>query len=237
MGESKIMNSSPNLSTAPMQDIVADAWSKRDSFDLRGIGYGRIHWGNKADVISHPFPYYYFLAGMVNLTGSRHIVEIGTHQGGSARALAAGLRDPAGGRIVTFDVTTDGAERLSGHPVIRAYSMDANSEPAYDLCIREFGAPKIDLVYIDAAHSFWPTLSSFLIYGSAFRAAFAVLDDITLNPEMQKFWHLVLATFGDDAIDATDVFGEIRMASEGNRPGFGLVRLHGQASSEIKRKE
>jgi hypothetical protein len=212
------------LSSAPMRDIVAEAWSRRDNFDLRGIGYGRVHWGNLVDVIDKPFPYYFFLAGMVNLTRSRHIVEVGTHQGGSARALAAGLQDPAASRIVTFDITTDGATLLADHPVIRAYSLDANSEPAYDVCVREFGAPQIDLAYIDSTHGFWPTLSSFLIYGTALRANFVILDDITLNPEMERFWSLVRTRFGHDCIDATDVAEQIRMPKD-NRPGFGVVRM------------
>lgn len=216
-----------DVSTAAMRDIVIEAWSRRGNFDLRGVGYGTAHWGKGAG-ISRPFPYYFFLAAMVNLTGSRHIVEVGTHQGGSAKALAAGLVNPAESRIVTFDVTAYGAKMLEDHAVIRAYAVDANSEAAYDICVRQFGTPKIDLAFIDSAHVFWETLSSFMLYGSVMRADFVILDDITLNPGMQKLWSIIQAEFADDAIDASEVVKEIRAATPENRPGFGVVRMNGR---------
>jgi len=166
---------------------------------------------------------------MVNLTRSRRIVEVGTHQGGSARALAAGLVAPEQSRIVTFDITRDGARMLAGDAVIRAYTVDANSEAAYDLCTSEFGAPKIDFAFIDSAHAFWQTLSSFMLYGSLMRANFIVLDDITLNPGMQKLWSIIRSQFGDDAIDASEVVEDIRPPVGTTRPGFGVVRLQGRS--------
>jgi len=217
-----------DVSSAALRDVVTEAWSRRGNFNLQGVGYGTAHWGDGA-VISRPFPYYFFLAGMVSLTGSRHIVEVGTHQGGSARALAAGLVNPSESRIVTFDVTPHGAKMLEGHQVIRAYQVDANSEAAYDICVNQFGRAAIDLAYIDSAHTFWQTLASFLLYGVAMRANFVILDDITLNPGMQKLWNLIVADFGSEAIDASAVVNDIRAATPGeNRPGFGLVRLNGR---------
>ena len=216
-----------DLSTAPMGDIVAEAWHRRVNFDLHGVGYGDAHWG-KGEFINRPFAYYYFLAGMVNLTGSRHIVEVGTHQGGSAKALAAGLVNPGQSRIVTFDVTRDGAKMLSDRTIIRAYSLDANSEAAYDICVQEFGAPKIDLAFIDSAHAFWETLASFMLYGAVMRANFVIFDDITLNPGMRKFWDIVQSDFAGDVIDASEVINEIRPGTGANRPGFGVVRVNGR---------
>jgi len=217
-----------DVSRAALRDVVTEAWGRRGSFDLQGVGYGTAHWGDGA-VISRPFPYYFFLAGMVSITGSRHIVEVGTHQGGSARALSAGLVNTSESRIVTFDVTTHGTTILKGHPVIRAYQVDANSEAAYDICVNEFGTPAIDLAYIDSAHTFWQTLASFMLYGVAMHANFVILDDITLNPGMQKLWSLIVADFGPEAIDASAVVDEIRATKPGEkRPGFGLVRLNGR---------
>jgi hypothetical protein len=211
-----------DLSTCPLSDIIREAWTRRADFDLRGVAYGRAHWGDEG-IISEPFPYYFFLAGMVNLTGSQRIVEVGTHQGGSARALAAGLTDPAASRIVTFDITTDGARMLADHPVIRAFSMDANSEAAFNVCIDAFGEARIDLAFIDSAHRHWPTMVSFALYGLMMQPSFVLLDDITLNPEMEKFWTQVKDHFGADALDVAEVLPEIRPAWD-THPGLGVVR-------------
>ena len=219
------MDAAGAAATSSTRDIVEEAWRRGRTFDLSRIGYGRIHWGNKADIVSHPFSYYYFLAGLVNLLGCRRIVEIGTHQGGSALAMAAGLADAAGGRIVTFDITPDGTARFAGHPVIRAFRLDANSSAAYEACLAEIGDARIDLVYIDAVHDFWPTMLSAAVYGLWMRARFLVLDDITLNAGMLRAWTSLRSRFGDDAVDATEIVPQIRPPSDGTRPGFGFVRL------------
>jgi hypothetical protein len=213
----------PKLLSLPLSDIVDRAWRLRETMDLTTIGYGRIHWGNLTDTVTNPFNYYYFLAGLVRLLGVRRIVEVGTHQGGSARAMAAALKGEEQAKIVTFDVTKDGAELLAGHAIIRAYNLDANSEEAYETCLREFGEPKVEFAYIDAIHDFWPTLNSFLICTGALGADIVVLDDITLNNGMKKLWHLIRLRYGDDAIDATEVHPEIRSGG-GTLPGFGVVR-------------
>src|SRR5437763_10573119 len=108
-----------NLLSAPMREIVLEAWRHHDQFNLDGIGYGRIHWGNFTDVSQGPNDYYFFLASMVFLTSSRRVVEIGTHHGGSARALCAGFREPSVSRLITFDITDEGAKLLADHPIIR----------------------------------------------------------------------------------------------------------------------
>src|SRR3954468_22996119 len=110
--------------STPLKNLIAEAWRSREAFDLRGVGYGKVHWGDGVGVYTEPLDYYFFLAAMVRLTDSRRIVEVGTHHGGSAKALAAGLPDPDHSRIVTFDTTPDGAELLKGHPVITAICED-----------------------------------------------------------------------------------------------------------------
>jgi len=216
-----------DLHRAPLSDIIASAWDRRSQFNLEGVGYGRSHWGDFTEIVQTPAPYYFFLAAMAWLTSSRRIVEVGTHDGGSARALCAGFRDRSNSRLVTFDVTDNGAKLLADHSVIRAFTMDGNSEAAFDVCIREFGDPNVDLVYIDAEHRFWPTLLSFLVYGLSLSANFVIIDDIKLNTEMQNFWNLVQNKFGENAVDASSVIGDIRPASPHDPPsgpGFGLVR-------------
>lgn len=212
-----------NLSSLPMAEIVSLAWAMHDQFDLADIGYGRIHWGNQTDIITTPFPYYYFLAGMVRLTGARRVVEVGTHQGGSARAMAAGLA-PQPGKIVTFDISADGVNIIGEHPTIKAFQCDANSEQAYRICLKEFGADKIDFAYIDTTHNFWPTVQSFIVYAELLKADFIVLDDITLNVQMSELWSFVRGRYGEsNTVNAAELINGLRPSE--THPGFGVVRL------------
>ncbi len=200
------------------------AWRLGRTIDLPGIGYGRAHWGSGSDIVTAPFPYYHFLAGLVRLIEARRVVEIGTHHGGSARAMAVGMANSPEAKIVTFDITPDGSEILARHPIIRAYHLDAVSEPAFEACVAEFGEASVDVAYIDAAHDFWTTLQSFLICSGALGAGIVVLDDIALNPGMSKLWRHLRRSYPGDAIDATDVHPEIRSGGSGINPGFGVVR-------------
>lgn len=209
------------INEAPMGEIVSEAWRIGRTIDLTGIGYGRIHWGNNTDTVEHPFPYYFFLAGLVRLIDAKTIVEVGTHYGGSARAMAAGFSSP--GKIITFDKTADGAGILAGHPVIQAHTLDANTEDALNIAL---GEPHTDLVYLDGAHKFWPTMLNFAIYGDFLRPRFVVLDDIHLSPEMDRLWQLLSDRFGNDSIDANSIDPNIRSGGKDNphSPGFGVIR-------------
>ena len=216
-----------DIKKSPLADVVRAAWSEGQNIDLSGVGYGQIHWGDRKSVVTHPFNYYYFLAGITRISGARRIIEIGTHWGGSTRAMAKGLISPEESVIVTFDITSTGTERLTDHPVIRAHTVDALSPEAIDICLREFSERQVDLIFIDihcvhdSVHRFWPTLLSFCIYATVFAPIFVVFDDITLNDEMQRFWKICQTRYGQDAIDCAAVVPDI--APEGK--GVGLVRV------------
>ena len=209
-----------------MERLVEDAWSLRTEFDLSKVAYGTVHWGDFKQVLTEPFSYYYFLAGVVRLTGARRILEVGTHQGGSARALASGFADPANSRLVTFDVTDHGVRMFKGHPSIKAYSFDANSEAAFETCLKEFGGPQIDVAFVDSTHEFWTTLQSFNLSAALLACPIVVLDDITLNESMARLWKLLRTRYGTaNTIDAVEVVPAIREGGNGTRPGFGVVRI------------
>jgi len=207
-----------------MKELAGRAWNERETFDLSGIGYGQPHWGNTNQAVVAPHPYYFFLAGLVRITGSRKIVEVGTHQGGSARAMAKALPQPGAGKILTFDITPYGSQMFAGHPTIRAYTCDANTEAGFNHVIEQFGEPGIDLVFIDGMHDFWFTLMSVLIYGEICAARYIVLDDISLNPGMEKLWQLLRSRYGSkNVINATEVDETIRRPGI-IAPGFGVIR-------------
>lgn len=217
--------SSYDIFAVSMKELVQDAWALRSQFDLSNTGYGKVHWGDMKQVVTTPFSYYFFLAGIARLTGARHIVEVGTHQGGSTRALAAGFADPRGSKLVTFDVTDYGARMFKGHASIKAYTLDANSEAAFQTCLREFGEPRMDLAFVDSTHEFWPTFQSFNLYAAMLECPLVVLDDITLNESMAGLWELIRSRYGkENTIDAADVDAAIRVG-DGTRPGFGIVRI------------
>lgn len=225
--------SSYDIYSVSMQELVADAWSLRSHFDLSNVAYGNVHWGDMREVLTTPFSYYFFLAGLARLVEARRIVEVGTHQGGSTRALASGFVDPAMSRLVTFDVTDFGARIFKGHQTVRAYTLDANSESAFDTCLREFGEPRIDLAFIDSTHAFWTTYQSFNQYAGMIDCPLVVLDDITLNESMVRLWDLIRRRFGaENTIDATEVDSEIRVGGGGTRPGFGVVRIPPRVTGE-----
>jgi len=215
-----------DLNNCPMRQIVESAWAERENFDLTGIGYGQSHT-HPNQTVTKPYPYYYFLAGLVQITQARRIVEIGTHQGGSTLAMAKALEKTGEGKIVTFDVTPFGAQMFKDHDFIKAYTCDANSEKAFNLVAEEFGGKRVDLVFIDAIHQFWPSLLNVLIYGETFAARFIVLDDITFNDEMKRLWELLRMRYGaENVIDASEVDKQIRLPG-GSAPGFGVVRCRG----------
>lgn len=228
-------NGDYDIFAVPIAELVADAWELRTQFDLATVGYGKVHWGDMREVLTTPFSYYYFLAGIARLSSARRIVEVGTHQGGSTRALAAGLADPGRSKVVTFDVTDFGSRMFEGHSTIRAHTIDANSEAAFDVCVREFGEPKIDLAFIDTTHEFWTTLQSFMLYAEMIQCPLIVVDDITLNERMSRLWSLITLRYGStNTIDATEVHPEIRVGGGGTRPGFGVVRIGPRGGTDAR---
>lgn len=119
-----------------------------------------------------------------------------------------------------------GAKMFAGDKVVRAHTVDANSESAFDICVREFGEPRIDLAFIDTTHDFWPTLQSVMLYGGVMECPLIVIDDITLNERMMRLWGLLRLRFGgENTIDAAQVNPEIRTGGDGTNPGFGVVRI------------
>jgi hypothetical protein len=205
------------LATVPLREIVSSAWQIGKTINLDGVGYGKVHWGEGKQIITSPFAYYFFLAGIVRLTGARSIIEIGTHQGGSTKAILAGIKDLKGSSIVTFDVTPYGAAIFEDHPVVKAYAMDANSPEAHGIARRNM---RPDLVFIDTTHRYETTKQSFQYYGVELGARFILLDDIALNDEMRLFWTEVVSSC--DAADAS-LIEPIRPPTK-ETIGFGIVR-------------
>jgi predicted O-methyltransferase YrrM len=210
----------PNLVTSDLKSIVTEAWAVGQTIDLSGIGYGRIHWGNKEDVDDSPHPYYHFLAGLVRRYELHRVFEIGTHWGGATRAMWKGLANPAEGRIVTVDISTESDNRLKDFPAIQKIVGDANTEGTLAAVVEAFDGP-VDLIYIDALHYAMSTYLNYALYATLLRPKLVVFDDITLNDEMARLWTWVQRSLPEgDTINATHVEPKIRA-----KPGFGVALL------------
>ena len=215
-----------DIASIQLKELIAQAWSLRNEFDLSNVGYGRTHWGDQTQILTTPASYYYFLAGITRVTKARRVLEVGTHQGGSTRAIARGLSEQSGSRVVTFDVTRDGAEMFMQDPVVHAFTMDGGTEAAMDAALTVFGSPSVDLAFIDSTHEFWSTLNIIALWTTAFSCPLVVLDDITLNPSMRRLWNVLLDRFGEtNAVNAVEVDAAIRTGGDGTTPGFGVLRI------------
>jgi hypothetical protein len=84
----------------PLDGVITKAWTIGKSIDLSNIGYGPAHWKGGERFVSSPYPYYSFLAGLVQSQNCKRIFEIGTHYGGSALAMMRGIVDPDKAKIV-----------------------------------------------------------------------------------------------------------------------------------------
>ncbi len=204
--------------------LVTEAWEAGRQINLDGIGYGRIHWGNYREITSTPCPYYYFLAGLVRCAGVSRVLEIGTHSGGSARAMERGFVTGTEGQIVTVDVTRASNRYLKSHSSIVKIRGDANKPRTIDAILLALNGQPIDLLFIDGDHKFYPALFNYAVFTTLLRPKLVCLDDITLNPEMCRLWDVLRAAVPEGrAVNAAAIVPEIRPGT----PGFGCTILHG----------
>ena len=200
--------------------LVGQAWTIGQQIDMSGVGYGPAHWQGSEKFVATPSPYYHFLAGLVRVLGCRRIFEVGTHFGGSVLAMKRGIAEPSNAKILTVDVT-DLNSALHSLPGLRKIVGNANEKTVVQESVLYFKGQPIDLMYVDADHSFMPTITNIGLYGILLRPAVLVIDDIVLNETMRAMWDVLKAAYGSDAVNCVDIVPEIRSAA----CGFGLVRL------------
>jgi hypothetical protein len=204
-----------------LAEMVRAAWIAGKDIPLSNAVYGPAHWPDGKRFCDEPFTYYYFLAGLVRLQGCRRMVEIGTHFGGSTLAMLHGVLKASSAKIVTIDIT-DLNPVLHSTPGIIKLTGDANSDEQIKRIFVHFGGEPIDLLFIDADHSFLPTITNFALYVALLRPRLVVIDDVKLNEGMRDTWRVIRTAYGENAIDCDSVIPEVRMP---NNVGFGLVSL------------
>src|SRR5437762_58393 len=67
---------SPTKPKPSLIEIIKRAWEVGQTFDLSDVGYGPAHWKAEKKLHETPFPYYYFLAGLVRSQNCKRIFEI-----------------------------------------------------------------------------------------------------------------------------------------------------------------
>jgi len=224
----------------PMRDEMLDSVHKSLNtgrrLDLSGVLYGMPHGPSGLDPTlpadAAPKSYYYFLAGFVREMGCRRILELGTHMGGSARALDRGFSEPFRGDelIVTIDPGRLAVPILSSHPRIRMIHGLGEREDAVQEALRLFGNKPIDLLFLDSLHEFDTALQQFALYTTLFSPKYVLLDDIALNPEMRRFWAVLCQRYGPFAMNLSEISDQI----QGPDPGFGFVYLPGPATAPAR---
>jgi cephalosporin hydroxylase len=165
-----------------------------------------------------PCNYYPLLAGLARTQRMSQILDIGTRYGGSilsvSRGRGAGLTGEA--VLVTVD-TIRHDEELGRHPEIIRVQGDSIDPSTVGQVVRHF-RPPIDLVYLDAIHTYEHTRANIAAYAVPLAPAFLVLDDIHLNASMKRLWAELCEHFGDRAYDASELTGR------GFDCGFGVIR-------------
>src|SRR5262245_6348416 len=90
-----------------------------EHIDLTGCSYGKPNW--TGPYIDGPQPYYYFLAGLVALSRSSRVLELGTHFGGAIFSVARAMAHRERGmpsEIVTVDLRARNAEAFRTNPAV-----------------------------------------------------------------------------------------------------------------------
>ena len=141
-----------------------------------------------------------FLKMMVQISGARRVLEIGTYSGYSGLSMASGL--PDGGRLLTLDidpVATAVAQRyFSASPW--ADKIELRLGPALET-IRGLGPSenRFDLVFIDADKEsyleYWEAVLPLLLQGGIVLADNALWNGAVLDPRVPS--DFALAAFNE----------------------------------------
>lgn len=141
---------------------------------------------DEGDDVAH---YYRFLYEYARVESPPLMLETGTRHGHSAAHLAVG--NPQG-VVVTIDIEAEAKIEVDAFALPNIRSITSDSVMAVDrvtdLTLRAPGAA-FDLLFIDSAHFYAIASSEYLVYRPKLRhGALVLLDDIHINPEMERFW-------------------------------------------------
>jgi len=191
-----------------MREFCESAYQLGEAIDLSAVHYGP---HSRTKRYYEMTGYYPLLAGIACKLGAKSALDIGTHYGGSAQALLAGM--PSGGRVVTVDIRQRNAEvlnKIRGLVLVTGDSLD----PRTVRRVTTFLAPSVDIIYIDSFHNYDHTMQNIKLY-SSLSPKVIVMDDISINPSMAEAWAVLQAKY--PTYDATELCTR--------NCGFGVVAI------------
>jgi cephalosporin hydroxylase len=187
----------------------------KEHIDLSGIYYGT----SEGNFVDGPAPYYFFMAGLAARLRCRRIVEIGAHFGGSIFSMARGV-EYAGllptAEMVTVDLKDKNREGFQKNPLVKLIIGNCFDDVVAQKVASSFSG-RVDLMFIDHHHDYDHTSRCLEQYLPLVSPRLVVLDDIGLNPSMEKLWGDIVGVYGNRAINVT--FASRRPKNV----GFGLL--------------
>lgn len=165
------------------REVSRIAELSRDTFD------GRPQWLERMRDTDPPLAIYYrFLYELSKAMKPKWILETGTRLGLSAAQLAMGCPSA---KVITIDIDPHSKARFSDEPNLKALAnvipITADSRKAKELFPAE--CDQFELIYLDSDHTYDVVSPEFKLYrGMLAPGGVMVFDDITLNPDMRRFW-------------------------------------------------
>lgn len=190
-----------NLKNICQQAIVVGR-----QIDLTGCRYYGEPVNQESFSTKEPQTYYYLLAGLVRILHLTNILELGTYYGGSIISMSRGLseQDIANSRLVSIDVNYKNAEELKKYPNIKRIQGDIISLKVLNEATKSFSR-NIDLLFLDAGHSYWHVKTSLYAYANRLRPKYIIIDDIFLNSSIKKMWQELAMHFKGRAYDISEI--------------------------------
>ena len=199
-----------------LKSICERAMQVGQKIDLTGCNYGETT--GPCPFIKRPTNYYYFLAGLVRTQEMTHILEIGTHFGGSIMSMARGLNKESilESKLVTVDIERKNQDGFKEYSYIVRIAGDSLDEDVIKKVEECFSRP-IDLIYIDSLHEYEHTKKNIAVYATRLDPRYIALDDIRQCDSMAELWSAITQEFKERAFDASDI--SIRKGA-----GFGVIK-------------
>lgn len=184
--------------------------------DLAGCNYGETTGPHP--FLKRPTNYYYFLAGLVRSQRMTHVLDIGTHFGGSIMSMARGINkgDISKSKFVTVDIEKKNQDGFKEYPHIERITGDSLDEDVVKR-VREYFKGPVDLIYIDSLHEYDHTKKNMEIYAKSLDPRYVAFDDIRQCDSMAELWSALKKEFKENAFDASDI--TIRKGA-----GFGVIK-------------
>jgi predicted O-methyltransferase YrrM len=200
--------------TERLYDICNKAMAEGRKIDLSGCCYGESHW--QGPFCDHPMPHHYFIAGFVKTQNCLNMLDLGTHYGGSVMSMSRGSdrNDSKKRKIATCDITFKNEEGFQKYPHIKRFQGDSLSQDTIKK-ISAFFNGSVDLLFIDTDHKAQILWMNLQVYIKHLQPEYILIDDIHLNPSMEKAWKRIRVEFKEKAFDATDILDR--------KAGFGVV--------------